>query len=138
MSTLTIRKMEANKAAETANDSNVQNENSEADTTLNDAGENTVASTSLSRAIPRKKRPRLEKKSIHDSDDDDDDSIRSDKDELGSPMNVSLSQLKRQVLGRDLKVDENENDWEDEDDAEIRQIHALMNQTSYSNSYCHV
>ena len=74
------------------------------------------ATTSLSSAIPRKKRRRIERESLHDE--------QSDNDETDAPMDVSLTQLKRQVLGRDLKVDENE---EDEDDAELRQVRALMN-----------
>ena len=127
--------MEANEAAvsnsqtdEVARDSNIENENSEAGAITNDATKTRLSSTSLSQAIPRKKRPRLERQSIHDYDDDD-----SSHDEMGSPMNVSLTQLKRQVLGRDLKVDGDENDWEDEDDAEIRQIRALMNATNEDN-----
>mmetsp|Transcript_20050 Transcript_20050/g.49895 ORF Transcript_20050/g.49895 Transcript_20050/m.49895 type:complete len:685 (+) Transcript_20050:95-2149(+) len=77
-------------------------------------GEN--AATSLSSPIPRKKRRRIERESLHDE--------QSDDDETDAPMDISLAQLKRQVLGRDLKVDENE---EDEDDAELRQVRALMN-----------
>jgi hypothetical protein len=83
--------------------------------------------------IPKKKRPRLE------DDDDDNNEIHADKNEEDDansmPMDVSLAQLKRQVMGRDLKVDDDEHGWEeDEDDAEIRQIRALMNPSSSSLS----
>jgi len=82
----------------------------------------------LSHAIPRKKRPRLE----DDHDKNQFDHNGSDEDEeVIMPMDVSLSQLKRQVLGRDLKVDNDDNEWEeDEEDTEIRQIRALMNRSS--------
>ncbi len=78
------------------------------------------AATSLTRAIPRKRR-RIERESLHDDESDHGD----------EGMDVSLGQLKRQVLGRDLKVDDH--DWEDEDDAELRQIRAMMNATNAAN-----
>ena len=78
--------------------------------------------------IPKKKRPRLE-------EDDDDDNNENHADEDEEEMDVSLAQLKRQVMGRDLKVDNDEHGWEeDEEDAEIRQIRALMNPLSSSSS----
>lgn len=81
----------------------------------------------LSHAIPRKKR-RLEDDQDKNQFDDDDS---SDEDEdVKMPMDVSLSQLKRQVLGRDLKVDNDDHEWEEDEDAEIRQIRALMNRSS--------
>ena len=83
-------------------------------------------SESLSVAIPRKKRPRLEES----LGDENDESYINHSEEKDAYANVSLNQLKRQVLGRDLKVDGGENDWEDENDAEIRQIKALMNATN--------
>ena len=78
--------------------------------------------------IPKKKRPRLE-------EDDDDNNNENHADEDEEEMDVSLAQLKRQVMGRDLKVDNDEHGWEeDEEDAEIRQIRALMNPLSSSSS----
>ena len=120
------------KKTENSKDIQMVNSNIEVSATANTAGDDATASSSLaslSRSIPRKKRRRLERESLHDGDG----SVHSDRDETDSPMNVSLAQLKRQVLGRDLKVDENENDWEDEDDAEISQIRALMNASDAGN-----
>jgi hypothetical protein len=83
--------------------------------------------------IPKKKRPRLE----DDYDDDNENNADKDEDddENSMLMDVSLAQLKRQIMGRDLKVDNDEHGWEEDgEDAEIRQIRALMNPSSSSSS----
>lgn len=90
--------------------------------------------TDLSQTIPKKKRRRLEKRSFDDGNDDN--FVNSSDDESHMQVDVSLTELKRQVLGRDLKVDDGGEVWEDETDAEIRQIRALMN-ASNANSDDH-
>ena len=92
-----------------------------------------LSSSSLSRTIPKRKRPRLENSDnyfTNNTNKEDEDKTNDDEDDM--QVDVSLNQLKRQVLGRDLKVDDGEHshDWEDEEDAEIRQIRALMNESS--------
>jgi hypothetical protein len=80
----------------------------------------------MQHTIPKKKRsaPTPTKNSDDDerigSDDDDDDEDDDDN------MEVSLNDLKRSVMGRDLKTDD---DSDAEQDEELKQIRALMNPT---------
>jgi hypothetical protein len=82
----------------------------------------------MQQSIPKKTRTASEnfarETSDHSRNELDDDSDDSDQNHHG--MEVSLNELKRQVMGRDLRKEE---DSDQEHDAELQQIRALMNTT---------
>jgi hypothetical protein len=93
------------------------NDDDDGDNSGNDENENVM----MQQVIPKKKRPQRSNRtdtstnmenSQHTSDDD------------GRNMEVSLNELKRRVLGRDLKTDE---DSDAEHDDELKKIRSLMN-----------
>ena len=81
--------------------------------------------TFLSQTIPRKRR--RPEKTIFEGNNEE-NFTNNHEDEENMTVDISLNQLKRQVLGRDLKVDDGEHKWEDDEvDAEVREIRAMMN-----------
>jgi Zinc finger, C3HC4 type (RING finger) len=77
----------------------------------------------MNKSIPKKKRPAPEISTKSSSDRTDDDSD-SDEEIPNDDMEVSLNDLKRQVMGRDLRT---EDDSDLEHDTELRQVRALVN-----------